>query len=156
MTDTSEDKVQFGQILEEISIQTEVRQILYIIRDACFALGVRRMSYHLTRKMHSQTDQSIHLVAVGFPKQWVDLYEKPEFREHDPIPDIIMQHGEPMLWQDALSARKLTEKEKNFVEQLEAYGLWDGIGIPLFGQNVRNAYSAFQFENRKCYLKSKE
>ena len=77
MADTSEDKVPFGQILEEISVQTEVRQILYIIRDACFALGVGRMSYHLTRKMHSQTDQSIHLVAVGFPKRWIDLYENP-------------------------------------------------------------------------------
>ncbi len=146
MSVPAEQNIQVGEILSEIARLGNVPDILRLMEKICIDLGANRFSYHLTPKLRSQTDRAIHLVAKGFSRQWLALYEQADFRKHDPIPDIIMQHGEPMLWQDAIIFRRLNAQEQAFVRQLDAHGLQDGIGIPLFGPKGRNAYSAFTFE----------
>lgn len=146
MSIPTETNIDIASVLANIIKQTDVVAVLHLIRATCIDLGAIRTSYHITPKLHSQTDGSIQLLAHGFPKKWMELYEDPEFRKHDPIPDIVMTHGEPMLWRDALMVRKLSAEEARFAEALEAHGLTDGIGIPLYGQNVRHAYSSFAFE----------
>ncbi len=146
MTLQEKQEIILSKTVEEIEQKKRVADVLRIMRSVSISLGAIRISYHLTPKLHSQTDGSVHLIAEGFPKKWIELYEHQHLREHDPIPDIVMQHGEPMLWQDAVKARRLNPQETDFVAQLEAFGLHDGIGIPLFGQKVRSAYSSFSFQ----------
>ncbi len=143
---TKNQDLQIGNILRQIATLSSISDILELIRITVVNLGANRTSYHFTPKLKSQTDHTVQLATSGFSKEWLKLYEEAGFRECDPIPDIIMQHGEPMLWQDALTARRLNEKEKNFVSQLEDHGLMEGIGIPLFGPKGRHAYSAFTFD----------
>ncbi|MEO9469161.1 autoinducer binding domain-containing protein [Parasphingorhabdus sp.] len=147
MSVPTETNVDIASVLADITLQTDVVAVLHLIRATCIDLGAIRTSYHITPKLHSQTGGSIQLLAHGFPKKWMELYQDPEFRKHDPIPDIVMMQGEPMRWRDALMLRKLTTDERRFATELEAHGLIDGIGIPLYGQNVRHAYSSFAFEN---------
>lgn len=134
-----------GQMLDDISQKNEVIDVLRLIRKICEDLGADRTSYHLTPKLHSQTDREVHLLASGFSGDWLALYEDPEFREHDPIPDLVMQFGEPITWLDALALRKLTEDEKAYAAALKAHGFEHGIGIPLYGKNMRHAYCSFTF-----------
>ncbi len=155
MTLPGKQEIILSKTVEEIEQKNRVADILRILRSASISLGANRISYHLTPKLHSQTDESVHLIAEGFPKKWIELYEHEHLREHDPIPDIVMQHGEPMLWQDAIKARKLNPQERNFVAQLEAFGLHEGIGIPLFGQKVRSAYSSFSFRQSELLFDKK-
>lgn len=134
-----------GQLLDSIGQKTEVIDVLRLIRKICEDMGADRTSYHLTPKLHSQTDREIHLLASGFSSEWLALYEDPEFRRHDPIPDLVMQHGEPITWLDALALRKLTNGEQAYAAALKAHGLEHGIGIPLYGKNMRHAYCSFTF-----------
>lgn len=135
-----------GEVFREIASLSSLSDVLDMVRIAIFDLGANRTSYHFTPKLRSQTDNSVQLATAGFSKEWLKLYEEAGFRKYDPIPDIIMQHGEPMLWQEALSSRRLNKDEKKFVEKLDSHGLNEGIGIPLFGPKGRNAYSAFTFD----------
>ncbi|WP_159437104.1 helix-turn-helix transcriptional regulator [Parasphingorhabdus marina] len=134
-----------GQWLDDIGQKTEVIDVLRLIRKICEELGADRTSYHLTPKLHSQTDRAIHLLASGFSSEWISLYEDPEFRCHDPIPDLVMQYGEPITWLDALALRKLSKGEQGYADALKAHGLEHGIGIPLYGKNMRHAYCSFTF-----------
>ena len=98
MTLQGKQEIILSKTVEEIEHSNRVADILRILLSASISLGANRISYHLTPKLHSQTDESVHLIAEGFPKRWIELYEHEHLREHDPIPDIVMQHGEPMLW----------------------------------------------------------
>ncbi|MEH6758347.1 MAG: autoinducer binding domain-containing protein [Parasphingorhabdus sp.] len=135
-----------GDVFRQIATLSSIPDILSEVRLAANKLGANRTNYHLTPKLRSQTDSNVVLASSGFPREWQKLYEDVDFRKHDPIPDIIMQHGEPMFWQQALASRRLNENEKRFVKQMEAHGLHQGIGIPLFGPKGRNAYSSFTFD----------
>ena len=135
-----------GEVLRQIATLSSITDILELVRATIVKLGANRTSYHLTPKLRSQTDRRVQLATSGFSKKWLTLYEEADFRKYDPIPDITMQHGEPMFWQQALASRRLNENEQKFVKQLEAHGLHEGIGIPLFGPKGRNAYSAFTFD----------
>lgn len=138
--------IHIGDVFRRIASLSSIADIAELARVSLIDLGANRTSYHLTPKLRSQTDYRVQLLTTGFSKEWLQLYEEADFRKYDPIPDIIMQHGEPMLWRDALALRRLNENEKKFVQQLEAHGLMEGIGIPLFGPKGRNAYSAFTFD----------
>jgi DNA-binding CsgD family transcriptional regulator len=152
---TTDQDLHVGEILRQISSSSSIAEILEMVRSVVVKLGANRTSYHLTPKLRSQTDRRIHLATSGFSDKWLRLYEEADFRKHDPIPDIIMRHGEPMLWQDALASKRLNEGEEEFVRQLEAHGLHNGIGIPLFGPKGRDAYSAFTFEPEKLMYDDK-
>lgn len=143
---TKNQDLHIGNVLRQIAALSSISDILEVIRIAVVDLGANRTSYHFTPKLKSQTDHTVQLATYGFSKEWLTLYEEAGFRECDPIPDIIMQHGEPMSWQNALSSRRLNENEKKFVSKLEDHGLMEGIGIPLFGPKGRHAYSAFTFD----------
>ncbi len=143
---TENQNFHIGIVFRQIAGLSSLSDILELVRIAAVNLGANRTSYHFTPKLKSQTDHTVQLATSGFTKEWLKLYEEAGFRKCDPIPDIIMQHGEPMLWQDALASRRLNEDEKRFVSQLEDHGLTEGIGIPLFGPKGRHAYSAFTFD----------
>lgn len=135
-----------GKVFQQIATLSSITDVLELVRVAVVKLGANRTSYHLTPKLRSQTDRKVELATSGYSKEWLALYEEADFRKYDPIPDIVMQHGEPMFWQKALASRRLNENEQEYVKQREAHGLHEGIGIPLFGPKGRNAYSAFTFD----------
>ncbi|QTD57527.1 helix-turn-helix transcriptional regulator [Parasphingorhabdus cellanae] len=143
---TNDQDLHIGDVFREIAALSSLSDILELVRMAVTSLGANRTSYHFTPKLKSQTDHTVQLATSGFSKEWLTLYEEAGFRKSDPIPDIIMQHGEPMLWRDALESRRLNENERRFVDQLQAHGLIEGVGIPLFGPKGRDAYSAFTFD----------
>lgn len=146
---TGDDDFHIGNVFRQIASLSSLSDILELVRVSVVKLGANRTSYHFTPKLKSQTDHAVQLATSGFSKEWLKLYEEAGFRKCDPIPDIIMQHGEPMLWQDALGSRRLNDDETRFVSQLKAHGLSEGLGIPLFGPKGRHAYSAFTFDPAK-------
>lgn len=85
------------------------------------------------------------VAADGYPDAWRALYDDPEFRANDPIPDHIMKAGRTMSWRAALTEQKLSPGQRDFVRALEAHGLLDGVGCPIFGPNGREAYVGFSY-----------
>ncbi|MEM1132080.1 MAG: autoinducer binding domain-containing protein [Pseudomonadota bacterium] len=124
-----------------------IQAILEYAKAGYMGLGIDRASYHLAGKLRSPTSATVQLLSYGFPKSFVEKYHDPEFRKHDPIPDIIMTHGQPMQHREALSVRRLTQAEQAFVAEAKAVDIMNGIGVPLFGRNLRNAYTSFGFND---------
>lgn len=143
---TENHNLHIGELFQRIASLSSLADILELVRIAVVNLGANRTSYHFTPKLKSQTDHMVQLATYGFSREWLGLYEEPGFRQNDPIPDIVMQHGGPMLWHDALALRRLNENEERFASLLKAHDLDQGIGIPLYGPKGRHAYSAFTFD----------
>lgn len=107
---------------------------------------VTSASYRLVSAFHSQLDRNAQLFHFGFPDDWVKLYDDNlQFRRHDPVADFIMGVGHYMTWQQAIDAQELTEGQQEFVRQMHAHGVIDGVALPLYGPRGREAYSTYSF-----------
>ena len=52
-----------------------------------------------------------------------------------------------MRFGEALNVRALTQAEEAYIAELRAGGITNGIGVPLFGRNLRDAYASFGFND---------
>lgn len=131
--------------LAAVSMIDDIGDVLRHVRYHALDNGVVRSSYHMTPAYESQVSSRTVVIQHGFSKEWMDLYERSDFRAHDPIPQRTMEHGASMTWAEALAVGAMTESMQVFESALKAHGLVHGFGIPLFGPKGRNAYSSFDF-----------
>lgn len=131
--------------LAAVSRIDDIGDVLRHVRHHALDNGAVRTSYHMTPAYESQVSSRTVVIQHGFSKEWMDLYERSDFRAHDPIPQRTMAHGASITWAEALAADALTAGMHAFADALKAHGLVHGFGIPLFGPKGRNAYSSFDF-----------
>lgn len=125
----------------------DLEKILFEARAFAKARGLKSGSYRLVPSFHSQLDPDAALYHFGFPKAWVELYDKdPDFRRHDPIADYVIQVGRPMTWQEALTSRPLTEGQQAFAQAMKEHGLVHGMAAPVYGRHGREAYVTFSWD----------
>ena len=128
-----------------ISEQEDVGRVLLLVRDFARAQGVVRQSYHFSPVFDSPTSDSTVVFADGFDEEWLELYARCDFREHDPIPERTLRHGEPLTWMDAMQSEPNTPGQEAYFAAMKAHGLIHGIGVALYGPNCRDAYASYDF-----------
>lgn len=109
------------------------------------ALGVTRASYHMTPAFASQTGPRTLVAQFGFPSEVMELYNDPDFRAHDPIPDLVMQLARPIVWKQVVEGRHFSRDQRNFLKTAELYGVTDAYAIPFYGPNGRDSYASYGF-----------
>jgi len=114
--------------------------------DVARAEGVVRHSYHVTPLFEEPTSPSTVVYARGFADEWLDLYERADFRRDDPIPGRVLEHGSMLTWQEAMQAGRNTPGNEAYFKAMREHGLIHGFGVPLFGMHGRDGYAAFDFD----------
>lgn len=145
MTDKSKiEQMLIGEVafFKALSETKNVSDVIALAGTDLTKLGVEMMSYHFVPPFHSQTSERAIVITRGFPEEWTEKYNDPEFRASDPIPDIVMAQHDWMHWEDALDKCKDKKAAKTFREDLEKHNIPPGIGIPLYGPGGRDAYCA--------------
>ncbi|MDA7787866.1 LuxR family transcriptional regulator [Sphingomonadaceae bacterium] len=128
-----------------ISTLNEIGEVLLFNRKFCLSQGCFRSSYHFTPVYENPTSVSTVVYKTGYPAEWVELYDRQEFRDSDPVPERTLRHGQAMTWQAALAMEPLTEPQQRFANAMREYGLEHGFGLPIFGPSGRHAYASFDF-----------
>lgn len=113
--------------------------------DVAGEVGAVRQSYHVTPLFEKPNSPATIVHARGFSQEWLDLYERADFRSKDPIPRRVLENGSLMTWREAMRAGPNTAENEAYFETMREYGLVHGFGIPLFGLHGRDAYAAFDF-----------
>jgi DNA-binding CsgD family transcriptional regulator len=134
-----------GAIIGQIFKSATVEDVLKVMFESCGEIGATMFSYHPEVMFDGIASAQSDVFAVGYPDEWVELYLRQGARLIDPGPDIIMRRGIPMSWHDALSSRKLTKAESDYVISTRKYGITSGYGFPLWGPNGQNAFVAMGF-----------
>ncbi len=131
---------------DQIEALSDIGAVLRFARDICSGQGAERMSYHVTPLFDEPVSLTTSVYAAGFSKQWLECYEREDFRSSDPIPTRVMRHGTLMTWQDAMDAGANTPENLEYFAAMRKHGLIHGFGVPLFGPGGRDAYAGFDFE----------
>lgn len=128
-----------------IDQMTDLGDILRFAGDICKQNGVIRESYHLTPLFETPNSTQTLVYAVGFDPDWIELYERSDFRHADPIPERTLDQGTLLTWADAQQISANTDANADYFRAMQEYGLTTGFGLPLYGPGMRNSYSSFDF-----------
>ncbi|MHA7818263.1 MAG: helix-turn-helix transcriptional regulator [Erythrobacter sp.] len=142
--DTSDGAM--SRYFTQIDAATDIGHVLRLVRDVCIENDVIRMSYHVTPLFSEPTSLSTAVYAHGFSKEWLDLYDRADFRSADPIPRRVMEHGALMTWREAMEAGPNSPEHLEYFAAMREHGLEHGFGLPLFGPRGRDAYAAIDFD----------
>lgn len=164
----------FKELLSSIEHAENSVEVWADLRDFLATCGITRISYHhlgrdvdwrsLKSTLSPETldlvkgdvvespTPNFHMIAHGFPEEWVRDYVASGFFEYDPIPMLAHQTTDPFLWSDAVQMDGLTDDQRAYLEELAARGVGDGIAIQVFGPHNRDGYFGFGFGDPKPEL----
>lgn len=122
-----------------------IGETIRYVCDVAGELGAMRRSYHFSPIYEEPTSARTQIYAEGFDPEWVELYERKEFRRHDPIPERTLRHGAMLSWREARRMGANTAENEAYFDASSEFGLVHGVGLPLFGPNGRDAYASFDW-----------
>lgn len=102
--------------------------------------GADVCSYLIVAKRLRAVPFEVGLVWQNFPADWVKDYLDGGFHEFDPILEQARREARPFHWFDVEDKFSLTARQKQFLIDLKATGLTDGIAVPVFGPMGTIAY----------------
>lgn len=115
--------------------------------------GVEMVSYHCSDGLG---EQSAAIQSDGYPREWACRYVERNLVAVDPAPDLAHVLARPFWWSDIESLMDLLPEQKRFMEDVREAKLGDGLAIPVFGPNLRNAYVGLGFGTEKPVVTSME
>jgi DNA-binding CsgD family transcriptional regulator len=107
--------------------------------------GAIRLTYHAFPSFGPRSARRTVAYAQGYDSEWLDLYERAEFRAVDPIPERTLAHGGLLSWREARTIEPNSDEEEAFFVAMHEHRLIHGFGIPLFGSRGRDAYASFDY-----------
>ncbi len=99
--------------------------------------GFGATSYYLMRQGSSQV--ATLPIQHGYERSAVDAYISSDFQRLDIVPRIAIANGEPVLWSEIWTHSETTPEEREFHAAMVVAGFQDGIALPVYGPNLRNA-----------------
>lgn len=134
-----------GASIDRLLAATSVAELLEVMHEASVAIGGDKFSYHTEVMFEGIASTLSDVYSAGFSDEWRAYYIDQGARLIDPGPDITMRLGKPTTWHDALSSRRLTRAELDYVAETVRMGITSGYGFPLWGPKGHNAYVAVGF-----------
>lgn len=125
------------QVLKRIA---DARSLPILWRDMARFLGqqgFRAVGYYLMRQGSSQVATSP--IQVGYSRKEVDAYLASDFRRLDIVHRVVLAHGLPMRWSTIWRNTETSAEERGFQSAMIEAGFREGLAIPLYGPNMRNA-----------------
>lgn len=132
-------------ILNRLFDAENVSAALEAMYDCCLNIGGDKFSYHPEVMFEGVASARSEVYGVGFPEDWVAAYTGKGNQMTDPLPDLVMRKGRPMMWRDALSDAKLSPAQQAYIVEARKFGLISGAGFPLWGPQGANAFVAIGF-----------
>jgi DNA-binding CsgD family transcriptional regulator len=136
-------------VIENVRTAETPSAILQCLWDGLKTLGVVSASYHFTPALSSQVGKFMVLDQFGHSAEWLELYNNPEFRAIDPIPDFVMRAAAPCTWKQILAMVEPSPEVATYEEACKTYNIIteekDGISLPLYGPMSRDAYFSASF-----------
>jgi LuxR family transcriptional regulator/LuxR family quorum-sensing system transcriptional regulator CciR len=140
----------YDQLAQEFLEGVHAADTFDTLIDVCWTFaslnGVKLGCYcHLPPRGASDYTNVYRVGEIGFPEGWAEKYFDEKLYEIDPLAKYAIKFAEPYWWSELMENPIITADEKRFLEISRDYGIKDGISIPAFGPNGRNAFIGIGF-----------
>jgi DNA-binding CsgD family transcriptional regulator len=138
---------------QRISKATEISEVIEAMFASCQMVGGDKLIYNSETMFEGAASAQSIYFAMGFPPEWMEIYNAGGGKAIEPVPEIVLQAGRVMTWREAAKKLTLTDRERALLKQAEQLGLLNGLGFPLWGPKGQNAFVAIGFPENRAELK---
>ncbi|MEM1430530.1 MAG: autoinducer binding domain-containing protein [Pseudomonadota bacterium] len=144
MSDFSQRLARFASALDSA---TNVESVWELGCEFARGEGFDKVSYHAVRPDADAPDHraEYHVKTTGFPEEWLQRYLDEHLHLIDPITQRALVSTAPFQWSTVTEAPDLEPRARQFVRDLKAAGVGDGVALQAFGPNLRSAYVGLGF-----------
>ena len=82
-------------------------------------------------------------VMLNYPPDWQSYYAARRYQHVDPVVTFAPLTAKPFAWADLLATRQLDPHQRRVFADAEAFGLRDGVSVPLHGPGGRVGMLSF-------------
>lgn len=101
--------------------------------------GVGQFSYFHFPPIGAIDHNSVKIIVwMGYPEAWVDAYRQAGYVEKDPAVLRLLKENRPAWTSALLRAPDAGPPEEQYLKRLNACGVKDDLGVPVFGPGGRN------------------
>lgn len=104
------------------------------------SFGIDVSSYHIIAKNLRAVPLKDGLIRENFPDNWVKKYIEEHYSDIDPVIAQARREAKPFHWFEVGQKMKLSAVQSEFLSELKAAGLTDGLAVPIFGPEGTMAY----------------
>ena len=133
-----------SHLIKQLRDVTDTSALWQLAIEFYHAHGIVRVSYHVYGEGPvDEIGQSVR--TDGFPKDWVSDYVQGNYAMIDPIPELARLRTRPFLWSEVETLRPISDNAREYLQAFRDQNLGDGVGMQVFGPNLRNAYVGLGF-----------
>lgn len=130
----------------DIQAAQSPRELHMRCTDFFYSRGIKMASYHYLPPLGVTEDLgNFVLYASGFPKAWVETYQREKLFLNDPIIRSAKSRTRPFLWSELIDDPTISAAERAYMHRLVDAGLGDGLAVPVYGPHAFNGYCGLGF-----------
>ena len=132
------------RILEEIRTQPAEAPLWNRLNGYFNGMGFDKVIYH---HFWGRPDdkRAMTLMVDGVPRDWIDRYAAEQKFVDDPITNYARSATEPFLWSEIGSLMRLTNAHRDYLDEMRAAVIGDGIAFQVYGPGLRNGVVGLGF-----------
>lgn len=143
----------FTKFVEDAVYLTDVSDLLRRLRAFLDGFGVDVLSYQIVSDDLYKVPIDHGLIYEDFPDDWIRHYIDDDLERIDPILEYSRRAPSPFHWSDVEKRMRLSAEQLNFLKELRASGLTDGLAIPIYSAIGDMAYFGVGVKSGKLDLK---
>ncbi|MEM7632797.1 MAG: LuxR family transcriptional regulator [Pseudomonadota bacterium] len=122
-----------------IRSRTNTGRLWQTVSDYFRAHHIEKISYHhLSPDL--QTGKSVTVQASGFSNAWTCHYIRRKLYLVDPITELAQGATQAFRWSQINTLTRLSPEQQQYLLDMEAAGVGDGLAFQVFGPGLRNGY----------------
>ncbi|MEO0912472.1 MAG: LuxR family transcriptional regulator [Pseudomonadota bacterium] len=131
--------------LQRVEAATWSEPLWHDLIAFCNDAGFPIISYHHMPPIGAPDEGRVRVVTHGYPQAWAEGYIRRKLFRVDPRPAYAFRRETAIFWTEISDLEGQSEEERNFIKELEAADIGDGLAIPAFGPGGRNGYFGLGF-----------
>jgi LuxR family transcriptional activator of bioluminescence operon len=132
------------KFVEALTAAQSVAGIRAICRAICREFGFDHFNYGARFRTSSASVEPTHVSISGYPDAWWRRYQKRNYVANDPPVVHCADRLAPIAWHDARPEDSPNSKiARRILKEARAFGLRDGISLPVHGRGGEYAVLAF-------------
>lgn len=155
--------MEFNDLISAVQAAESPTELWHLLLDYCDGRGVARLSYHHHGRVEGfgenaaeepdtatySVSETLHIVAHGFPREWVDDYVEQRLYLVDPIPELAQRVTDPFFWSDTEQLAHTVGLQSEYLQRLAESDVGEGLAIQVFGPGMRDGYFGLGFGEQR-------
>lgn len=143
----------FSRFVEDAVYITNVPDLLRHLRSFLDGFGVDVLSYQIVSDDLYKVPIDHGLIYDDFPRDWVCHYIDDDLERIDPILEYSRKATAPFHWSEVEKRMRLSPSQVDFLEELRAAGLTDGLAVPIYSSIGDMAYFGVGVQSGRLELR---